>query len=144
MLRPLITNTTDDRMIRSKCCYSTHNHPTTLLSFTENKSVTSRMLAVSRCGLPSLLRSSGGSRASIYFIHVFAQRVAKVHPVVSVPLVRKDLILPMGKISMIWIWVETVLYGMHGVIFVVHLDLLLILAFSQVSSKFELLQRALR
>ena len=42
---------------------------------------------------------------------------------------------PMGKISMIGIWVETVLYGMSGVIFVV--NLLLILAFLQGSSKFK-------
>ena len=42
---------------------------------------------------------------------------------------------PMGTISMIGIWVETVLYGMSGVIFVVYL--LLILAFLQVSSKFQ-------
>ena len=49
---------------------------------------------------------------------------------------------PMGKISMIGIWVETVLYGMSGVISAA--NLLLILAFLQGSSMFKWLQRALR
>jgi len=48
---------------------------------------------------------------------------------------------PMGKISMIGIWVETVLYGMSGVIFIVYL-LRLRRANRQVSSKW--LQRTLR
>ena len=40
---------------------------------------------------------------------------------------------PMATISMIGIWIETVLYGMSDVVFVVYF--LLILAFSQVSSR---------
>ena len=45
---------------------------------------------------------------------------------------------PMGKISMIGIWVETVLYGMSCVVSTVYLPL--ILAYLEVSSKFEWLQ----
>ena len=52
-------------------------------------------------------------------------------------------LLSMGKMSMIGIWVETVLYGMSGVIFVLY-HLLISRANWQVSSKSGWLRRTLQ